>query len=659
MVDFGKKLLERRVEEWEEYYLDYGRLKSLIKKMAKAKKRKKKQEEEAAADTTAALQQHKHRATGSSSRSRTILDRITPKPMGTSDRSNSYNILDRVPTMNYSATVKEVVSEEYVTVLEFRQILDHEIQKLVLFVLGQEGKLADRLYDFSKTGQVLKFQTYSLVQNYKLQQHTNNNHNNSSSNNHQQQDTVWNNLDSLTTAYRDFARDLLQFVNFIDTNITGLRKILKKHDKNFPHHQLSGKYLAALGSGRRDNFDFDPANNDELISDNIQHHPPMDTHLNRLYYFGGVSTLVVTLSRAFDSLHLLEMNLLTLTDAAKNATQHKNHRRNISTPPLLSSYTNSPVPAIRNRATATATAVVDATTPSNTVTSSQYGSISTSSTNRSTTRRHSRTISAGGAMIDGGAASGEDYDPQYDTTISPVRSYKETPTTNNRKLPMIPSSGGPTNALSQLTITNKPPTGSSHARSSSPKRTPTNSSGVGIAHHAATTMMMPRRPTHLLTTTITRAHEPILDKIKEARSRLRQTTKYAELVAAQALIFDVDDDDDSKQAQMRDKNKTPVDQFTTVQRISSMLNLGSTFLYMMNYYVVAPTVGDYAIRLGSDESMSGIVSLFVMLELMLSCRCVKYFVVSLCFYFNIPLIIYIIFSDQFLLILLYKTRLLV
>ena len=146
-------------------------------------------------------------------------------------------------------------------------------------------------------------------------------------------------------------------------------------------------------------------------------------------------------------------------------------------------------------------------------------------------------------------------------------------------------------------------------------------------------MMMPRRPTHLLTTTITRAHEPILDKIKEARSRLRQTTKYAELVAAQALIFDVDDDDDSKQAQMRDKNKTPVDQFTTVQRISSMLNLGSTFLYMMNYYVVAPTVGDYAIRLGSDESMSGIVSLFVMLELMLSCRCVKYFVCFFVFLF--------------------------
>ena len=32
MVDFGKKLLEKRVEGWEEYYIDYGRLKSLIKK---------------------------------------------------------------------------------------------------------------------------------------------------------------------------------------------------------------------------------------------------------------------------------------------------------------------------------------------------------------------------------------------------------------------------------------------------------------------------------------------------------------------------------------------------------------------------------------------------------------------------------------------------
>ncbi len=35
MVDFGKKILEKRVDGWEEYYIDYGRLKSLIKNQIK------------------------------------------------------------------------------------------------------------------------------------------------------------------------------------------------------------------------------------------------------------------------------------------------------------------------------------------------------------------------------------------------------------------------------------------------------------------------------------------------------------------------------------------------------------------------------------------------------------------------------------------------
>merc|ERR1719162_1796044 len=121
-------------------------------------------------------------------------------------------------------------------------------------------------------------------------------------------------------------------------------------------------------------------------------------------------------------------------------------------------------------------------------------------------------------------------------------------------------------------------------------------------HHAHTHNI--RRPTHLLKATITKAHEPILDQINEARSKLHETTKFTELVAAQALIFV--DDDDSKN-KIPDSEKTPASEFTTVQKISSMLNLWSTFLYMTNYYIVAPTVGDYALRLGSDESMSGII----------------------------------------------------
>ncbi len=100
---------------------------------------------------------------------------------------------------------------------------------------------------------------------------------------------------------------------------------------------------------------------------------------------------------------------------------------------------------------------------------------------------------------------------------------------------------------------------------------------------------------------ITVPQEPLLDKIYAARSRLKETTQYAQYVAAQALVFDDTED------QFPDKSKTPASEFSIEQNFSSILNLMSCFLYMTNYYVVAPTVGEYALQLGSSESMAGII----------------------------------------------------
>ena len=375
--------------------------------------------------------------------------------------------------------------------------------------------------------------------------------------------------------------------------IKGLRKILKKHDKNFPHHQLSGTYLqqGGVGGGNsknqqrgrglvRDNS----SNNDQRDLDDDSY-DQIDSHLDKLYHFGGLSALVLTLRRAFDELHLLELNLLTLSDAAKNATQHRNHRRNMSTPLNITSLS-----------------------------SSGYGSIDNYNKNDNST-----------------TTGGESDDDDIDGIISPIRAYKETPTIDNRKLPSFPGQPPIPSSSSSSQVQATP--SSSYSSRIPPKppphrRMPTEGGGVNIDHSSTHVLVVesgdgggtpaindfdalsPRtstthRPRHLLKTTITRGREPILDQINEARSRLRQTTKYAELVAARALIFCDDDDDKNK---IPDSKKTPASKFTTVQKISSMLNLWSTFLYMTNYYIVAPTVGDYALRLGSNESMSGIVS---------------------------------------------------
>lgn len=83
--------------------------------------------------------------------------------------------------------------------------LEFQIEKIVLFLLEQQGVLAHRLSDIGK-------EHHTLIQQP-----------NSS------------NISELQEAYRDVGRDLLRLLNFMEMNAIGLRKILKKIDKRFGH----------------------------------------------------------------------------------------------------------------------------------------------------------------------------------------------------------------------------------------------------------------------------------------------------------------------------------------------------------------------------------------------------------------------------------------
>lgn len=99
--------------------------------------------------------------------------------------------------------------------------------------------------------------------------------------------------------------------------------------------------------------------------------------------------------------------------------------------------------------------------------------------------------------------------------------------------------------------------------------------------------------------------QPILNKIEDARVRLRQSTTYVQAMASQALIFD-DGSDENESVNM----SPSILHFKKKKRsraISGYINLMSTFLYMTNYYIVAPTSGAYAARLGMPEAWAGII----------------------------------------------------
>lgn len=88
---------------------------------------------------------------------------------------------------------------------DFSRMLDNQIEKIVLFLLEQQGHLASRIAKLGEQQEALQ----------------------------QQQDIS--KISELREAYREVGRDLLKLLYFVELNAVGLRKILKKFDKRLRH----------------------------------------------------------------------------------------------------------------------------------------------------------------------------------------------------------------------------------------------------------------------------------------------------------------------------------------------------------------------------------------------------------------------------------------
>ncbi|CAH2071310.1 unnamed protein product [Thlaspi arvense] len=135
MVAFGKKLKERSIEEWQEYYINYKLMKKKVKQYG--------------------------------------------------------------PQMEVGSLDRRHVLKD------FSRMLDHQIEKIALFMLEQQGLLSSRL-------QKLRERHDALQDEPDISQ-----------------------ISNLREAYRSVGQDLLKLLFFIDMNAIGIRKILKKFDKRF------------------------------------------------------------------------------------------------------------------------------------------------------------------------------------------------------------------------------------------------------------------------------------------------------------------------------------------------------------------------------------------------------------------------------------------
>jgi predicted MFS family arabinose efflux permease len=400
MVEFGKKLensIGKGRQEWSSYYIDYNNLKQILKQA-----------------------KPKHQRASS-------VSNVPDFAKTTSFYDTSY--LNRALASSSDLPASST--------LMFRHALDQEIEKVVLFLLRQQGYLAKNLANLNDQRQTCQQQVATVIQQY---------HNNPAWFSEQTFQNSKKTLRNVCQDYRNTAVLVLEFIAYVEINVTAVRKILKKHDKN--HHedkQLLESYISRFTS-------------------------QADSHLDQLYNYGGLSALVVTMKKAFWELHLMEIDLLQIEP-------QKAHRRIKSD--AMCNYAHS-----------------------------------------------------------------EEDD------LPPLRVVTTTAITTKH----------PHDAL--------------------------------LLHH--------KLSMHSNQCSITSRNEPLLGKIYAARSRLKHSTKYVQVVAAQALMmFDDEGEDDSRDLQREET--------TRGQQISSFLNLCSTFLYLTNYYIVAPTSGQYADKLGSTEAMAGII----------------------------------------------------
>ena len=88
----------------------------------------------------------------------------------------------------------------------FAEILDQDVEKMVLFYLRTQGEMANRLW------QLREHQMLKMKNSYRL--------------------TV-ENVDTMCQKYRDLGQDVLDLLEYLDSNVMALRRVIKKHDKQF------------------------------------------------------------------------------------------------------------------------------------------------------------------------------------------------------------------------------------------------------------------------------------------------------------------------------------------------------------------------------------------------------------------------------------------
>lgn len=91
--------------------------------------------------------------------------------------------------------------------------------------------------------------------------------------------------------------------------------------------------------------------------------------------------------------------------------------------------------------------------------------------------------------------------------------------------------------------------------------------------------------------------DPVVDAIKAAADRLTHSTHFLNFMAQHAFIM---------HEELPSAAEEPAG-VETYHFMSLLLNLASTFLYMVNTYIIVPTADDYSMSLGAAPTVCGVI----------------------------------------------------
>ncbi|CAN0408862.1 unnamed protein product [Ascophyllum nodosum] len=251
MVQFGATLLESRRREWSAFYLDYNGLKAQLRQLKDAYN----------AASAPAVQIHEGNRNSTSSAAWPVPSSGEPREGVTPEPSKTLRRMFTSCSLTVGSDVDDLESK-------FSKTLDSEIEKIVLFFLSKEGELAGDL--LSSRREQRKWMAYESTWRGGTGEDM-------AEEGGDDRSISYCSSPGITqhTVYCAIGREIAELMRFLHLNVTGLRKILKKHDKQLRDKLIATNYLSTRAKAKY-------------------------SSMRQLYNNEGIMALVASLRNAFE-----------------------------------------------------------------------------------------------------------------------------------------------------------------------------------------------------------------------------------------------------------------------------------------------------------------------------------------------------------------------